>query len=36
VKKLTEVSGDSIEQKPVHWPKQAPNVHWITPELTSS
>lgn len=36
VKKLTEFSGDSIEQKPVHWPKQAPNVHWITPELTSS
>jgi hypothetical protein len=23
---------NNADQKPVHWPKQAPTVHWITPE----
>ena len=35
-KELPKISDNSIEQKPVHWPKQAPNVHWITPKLTST
>lgn len=33
VKELT-ISNDQTDKKPAHWPKQAPNVHWITPEVT--